>query len=218
MAQIGLGVQDQAQRPMAELRPFRPADIPEVVDLHLSTIGANSGRRFLERAIYPTMLHPTSTGFGFVGVRDGKVVGFVVGMLDTSAWRRTLVRTRAPECLLAAAQFCLRGWNVLIQTVNTGRYFSGKSSTKPEGHVFALAIDGAYQDGGLGVELVQAFLDYCRSHGMTRLWTKTPKANRAVQRICRYVGARVHGELNMSGETHVVYYLDFDKADGAEEE
>ena len=218
MAQIGLGVQDQAQRPMAELRPFRPADIPEVVDLHLSTIGANSGRRFLERAIYPTLLHPASTGFGFVGVHDGKVVGFIVGMLDTSAWRRTLVRTRATECLLTAAQLCLRGWSVLIQAVNTGRYFSANSSSKPEGHVFALAIDGAYQDGGLGVKLVQAFLDYSRSHGTTRLWTKTPKANRAVQRICRYVGARVHGELNMSGETHVVYVLDFDKAEEADKE
>ncbi len=75
----------QAHKPKAELRPIRPSDIPEVVDIHFRNLSPNTDRRFHERALYPTICHPASTGFGFVQVRDGKVVGFIVGMLDTSA-------------------------------------------------------------------------------------------------------------------------------------
>ncbi len=208
----------QAHKPKAELRPFRPADIPEVVNLHLSILPANTGRRFHERALYPTICHSASTGYGFVQVRDAKVVGYVVGVLDTSAWRWTLVRTRALECLLAATRLCLSKWGAFFRAVKRARYLMTNSSKKPVGHLFALAIDEAYQGRGLGVKLVQAFLDYCHLHGITRLRWKSPKANRAVRRIALHFGGRVEKELNVSGETHVVYCFDFDKAEETDKE
>ncbi len=209
-------MQDQDQRPRTELRPFHPEDIPEVVNLHLSILPANSGRRFHERALYPTMCHPASTGFGFVQVHDGKVVGFVVGIQDTSAWRWTLVRTRALECLLSAARLMLKEWGAFRKVVKRARRFMTNPSAKPEGHIFAMAIDKAYRSRGLGLQLFQASLDYCRSHGMARLWTYTPKANAAFLRLAMHWGFRHHGELSMGGETHVVLCLDFDKAGGSE--
>ena len=206
----------QAHKPKTELRPFRPADIPEVVDLHLSILPANSGRRFHERALYPTMCHPASTGFGFVQVHDGKVVGFIAGMLDTSAWRWTLVRTQALECLLSAARLMLKEWGAFRKAVKWARRFMTNLSAKPEGHIFAMAIDKAYRSRGLGLQLFQASLDYCRSHGMARLWTYTPKANAAFLRLAMHWGFRHHGELRMGGETHAVLCLDFDKTGGSE--
>ena len=108
-----------------DFRPFRATDIPQMVDIHLKTLEedfvARLGHRFLEQAIYPTMLHPDSTGFGFVQVRYGKVVGFIVGMLNPPAWHWTLVRTRGFECLLATARTCLSGWSNLLQIVRTVR-------------------------------------------------------------------------------------------------
>ena len=208
----------QAHKPEAELRPIRPSDIPEVVDIHFRNLSANTGRRFHERALYPTIYHSASTGFGFVQVRDGKVVGFIVGLLDTSAWRWTLVRTRALECLLAAARLCLSKWGAFFRAVKRARRFMTNPSAKTEGHIFAVAIDEAYQGRGLGVKLVQAFLDYCHLHWITRLRWKSPKANRAVRRIALHFGGRVEKELNVSGETHVVFCFDFDKAEEADEE
>ena len=209
-------MQDQDQRPRTELRPFRPADIPEVVDLHLSILPANSGRRFHERALYPTMCHPASTGFGFVQVHDGKVIGFIVGIQDTSAWRSTLVRTQGLECLLAAARSMLKEWGAFRKAVKSARRFMTNPSAKPEGHIFALAIDKAYRSRGLGLQLLQALVEYCRSHEMACLWTRTPKANAAFHRLAMHCGFRHHGELSIGGETHVVLCLDFDKSGGSE--
>jgi ribosomal protein S18 acetylase RimI-like enzyme len=189
-----------------------------VVDLHLRAFGANSGRRFLERGIYPTMLNPTSTGFGFVQVRNGKVVGFIAGMLDTSAWQRTLWRTRGFECLMAAAHMCLRGWGTVVEALQTLRYLSVDSNSAVPGHLFTLAVDEAYQGRGLAVKLIEAFLDHGRSHGMSRCWTRTSKANLAAHRLYMHVGFRTLPELTKHGKNRVVYRLDFETPDGAEEE
>ena len=105
------------------------------------------------------MCHLASTGFGFVQVRDGKVVGIIVGMLDTSTWRWTLARTRALECLLAAYRLGLSEWGTFLKAVERARRFMTNPSAKTEGHIFAVAIDEAYQGLGIGVKLVQAFLD-----------------------------------------------------------
>ena len=152
-------MQDQVQGSQTGLRPFHPADIPEVVNLHLGILSANSGRGFHKRALYPTMCHLASTGFGFVQVRDGKVLGIIVGMLDTSTWRWTLARTRALECLLAAYRLGLSEWGTFLKAVERARRFMTNPSAKTEGHIFAVAIDEAYQGLGIGVKLVQAFLD-----------------------------------------------------------
>jgi ribosomal protein S18 acetylase RimI-like enzyme len=190
------------------------------VDIHLDTLEedfvAILGRRFLERALYLTMCHPASTGFGFVKVRDGKVVGFIVGMLNTSAFYRTLLRTRWHECLLAIAGKCLRGWDDFLQVIRRVRHLFSGSPTETGGKVFTTAIDKAYHGRGLGVELVQAFVDYFRSHGMAYCWARMTKANLAAIRIVTYVGFRFHGELSIGGEPYVVYCLDFDKSGGSE--
>ncbi len=209
-------MQDQDQRPRTELRPFRPADIPEVVDLHLSIDPVNSGRRFHERALYPTICHPASTGFGFVQVHDGKVVGFIMGIQDTSAWRWTLVRKQSLECLLAAARLMLKEWGACRKAVETARYFMTNPSAKPEAYIFAIAIDKAYRSRGLGLQLLQALVEYCRSNEMTCLWGRTPKVNAATRRLLTNCGFRHHGELSIGGESYVVYCLDFDKSGGSE--
>lgn len=208
----------QAHKPKAELRPIRPSDIPEVVDIHFRNLSPNTDRRFHERALYPTICHPASTGFGFVQIRDAKVVGYVVGMLDTSAWRWTLVRTRALECLLAATRLCLSKWGAFFRAVKRARYLMTNSSKKPVGHLFALAIDEAYHGLGFGVKLVQAFLDYCHLHGIIRLRWMSPKANRAVRMIALHFGGHIEKELIVSRETHVVYCFDFDKAEETDKE
>jgi ribosomal protein S18 acetylase RimI-like enzyme len=198
------------------IRPFHPADIPEVVNLHLGILPANSGRRFHERALYPTICHPASTGYGFVQVHDGKVVGFIVGIQDTSAWRWTLVRTQGLECLLAATRTMLKERGAFLKAVKRARRFMTNPSAKPEGHIFAVAIDKAYRNRGLGLQLLKALVEYCRSHEMACLWTRTLKANVAYRRLVTNCGFRFHEELSIGGESYVVYCLDFDKSGGSE--
>lgn len=210
-------MQDQVQGSQTGLRPFHPADIPQVVDLHLGTLQetfiSSLGRRFLERALYPTMLHSASTGFGYVQVRNGKVVGFIVGMLDASAWFRTLVRTHWRECLLATARKCIQGWSDLLHLVRTVCHLLAGPFTEAGGKLYFLAIDESYQGRGLAVKLIQAFLDYCRSRGVSRCSVNASKANMAARRLYTHAGFRLEREFTVHKETAVAYSLDFETPD-----
>ena len=210
-------MKDQVQGSQTGLRPFHPADIPQVVDLHLGTLQetfiSSLGRRFLERALYPTMLHSASTGYGYVQVRNGKVVGFIVGMLDASAWFRTLVRTLWPECLLATARKCIQGWSDLLHLVRTVCHLLAGPFTEAGGKLFFLAIDESYQGRGLAVKLIQAFLDYCRSRGVSRCSVNASKANMAAHRLYTHAGFRLEREFTVHKETAVAYSLDFETPD-----
>ena len=205
-----------------KIRPFRDADIPQVADIHLIALGedlvATLGRRFLERALYPTMLHPASTGFGFVQAQNGMVVGFIVGMLDASAFHRTLVRTQWHECLLATARKCLKGGKDLLQVIRRVRHLSSGSASETGGKLFTIAIDEAYQGRGMAVKLTQAFLDHCRSHGMSHCHVSTSRDNRAACRLYEHLGFREEREFTLDDRTVVAYNLGFGTPDGAEEE
>ena len=201
----------------AKIRPFCSADILQVVDLHLGTFQetfiSSLGRRFLERAIYPTMLHPASTGFGYVQVRNGKVVGFIVGMLDISAWYRTLVRTHWRECLLATARKCFQGWSDLLHLVRTVWHLLAGPFTEAGGKLYFLAIDESYKGRGLAVKLIQAFLDYCRSRGVSRCSVNTSKANMAAHRLYTHAGFQVEREFTVHKGTAVAYSIEFETPD-----
>ena len=202
------------------IRPFQAPDIPQVADIHLKTLEedlvATLGRRFLERALYPTMLHPASTGFGFVQVRNGKVVGFIVGMHNPAAFHRTLVLKRWHECLLATARKCLRGGKDLLQVIRRVRHLSSGSARETGGKLFTIAIDEAYQGRGLAVKLTQAFLDHCRSHGMSHCHVSTSRDNRAARRLYEHLGSREERAFTLDEWPTVAYRLDFRTTDGRE--
>jgi ribosomal protein S18 acetylase RimI-like enzyme len=204
------------------MHPFQVADIPQVADIHIKTLEedlvANLGRRFLERALYPTMLHPASTGFGFVQVRNGNVAGFVVGMLNPAAFYRTLVLTRWHECLLATVRKCLQGWEDFLQVTRRVRHLLSGRSRGTGGELFTLAIDSAYQGRGMGVRLTQAFLDHCSSHGMSRCWVSTKSDNLPARRICEHLGFREERAFTLDEGPAVAYRLDLGTLDGAEQE
>jgi len=187
------------------IRPLRAEDIPQVVDIHLRLVGPNSGRRFLECTLYPTMLNPASTGFGYVQVSDGKMVGFIVGTLNTLVWRRTLLRTSGLECIRAGLHMCLRGRKGIQQVVQTINYLFVRSIVGVEGHLFTLAIDENYQGRGLAIKLIGAFLDHCCSHEMSRCWVRTSKTNLAAYRIYKHMGFQVLPKLSRHDKVHMVY-------------
>jgi RimJ/RimL family protein N-acetyltransferase len=199
----------------SQVRPFRSSDIGEVVDIHLRTLETDFitslGRRFLEKALYPTILHPASTGFGFVQVREGRVVGFIVGMLDISTWYRTLIRTQTLECVRAGIRRALSGWKGFRDSVQTIHYLLAGPSVGRWGKLFYLAIDGPYQGHGLSLKLVRSFLNYCREHGVSQCRTRASAENLAAHKLYTYVGFKEQRRLKMHGRIHIVYSMDLDE-------
>lgn len=193
------------------IRPLNIVDIPTVVDIHLKVLEADFitslGRRFLERALYPTILHPSSTGFGFVQTREGKVVGFIVGLLNESRLYRTLIYRHGFICIIATVRKCLRGRKGFRQVVQTINHLLFKPMEKTGGWLYYLGIDEKYQGRGLAVRLIKHFLNHYRSLDVSHCWTKTDGSNSAAHRLYVHAGFCVQDEINMYGKPYRFYRL-----------
>jgi len=193
-----------------ELRPIAASDIPRLSALHDRLFGADSGRRFLEKAYYPTMLHPASTGIGYLLAREGKIAGSITGARSASAWHRTLARAHAAECFRAAARMIVRvrGRGPAAGLLRGLRFLSSGPSYESGGLIFFLGIDDALQGRGLARRLVEAFLERCRSLGLRRCFTRARLANVRAQEFYLRLGFRVDPEMTRLEKNRVVFRLD----------
>lgn len=192
------------------IRPLLATDIPDVVALHIRTFDATSGRRFLERAFYPMMLYPASTGFSFVQVSGGKVVGFIVGARNISIWHRTLLRKYGFECIWAAFRVCTGGSGGINQVARPIRFLSSNPQYGSGALIFHLAVNEAYRGFGLASELTKTVLDHCRSQGLHRCWTRALKTNMAAHRLYKRLDFQLHKELSDYEKIRFVYFYDFE--------
>lgn len=193
---------------MLELRPIVAPDVPELSALHYRIFGADSGRRFLEKAFYPTMLRPDSTGFGYVLAEGGKIAGFIAGARSASTWHRTLARRHGIECLRSAARTVFSGHGWAGRLLRGLRFLSSKFSYESGGFIFFLGIDNAFQGRGLAPRLIGAFLDRCRSLGLACCWTRAQKANVPAQRLYVRSGFLVHPETTKLEKNRIVFRFD----------
>lgn len=191
------------------LRPLTEEDIPDVIDIHIKAFGARSGRRFLEKAYYPMILDVKSSGFGFVQTCKGKVLGFIVGALDSSSWHKTLARKRRLECMIAGIRLCFAGWAALRETIRPMRYLYASSMNKPGGWIFFEAVDEAYRGQGMARNLLKVSLNHCRSKGLSRCWIRTLKTNKPMNRFLTQFGFRIHRKLSEFEKSRCVYFYDF---------
>jgi ribosomal protein S18 acetylase RimI-like enzyme len=192
------------------IRPLLATDIPDVVALHIRTFDSTSGRRFLERAFYPTMLHPASTGFSFVQVSGAKVVGFIVGARSISIWHRSLLRKYGWECIWAAFRVCASGWGGINQVASPIRFLSSNPQYGSGALIFHLAVNEAYRGYGLASELTKTVLDFCRSQGLHRCWTRALKTNVAAHRLYKRLDFQLHKKLSNYEKIRFVYFYDFE--------
>lgn len=189
-------------------RPLKAGDAPEIIELHWRFFPAASGRRFLERAYYPTLLDTGSTGFGFVEVRSGKVVGFLAGALDSRALHKALVRRNFADCLVAVARVTFAGWSDSARALRTLRYFLSGSASREGAWIFFVAVDESCRNQGTAERLIAASVNYCRSQGLARCWIRTPKTNVAMQRVLKKTGFQVYADRCGIAENRFIYFLD----------
>jgi ribosomal protein S18 acetylase RimI-like enzyme len=194
--------------PRLELRPINASDIPAVSSVHDRIFGSDSGRRFLEKAFYPTMLHPDSTGFGYLISQDAKTAGFISGARSASAWHRTLVRRHGADCLWPAARMAVSGRGPAAGLLRGLRFLALGPSYESGGLIFFLGIDDAFRGRGLAPRLVEAFLEHCRSLGLSCCWTRARQANVQAQKLYLRLGFRVHPEMTKLEKNRAVFRFD----------
>lgn len=194
--------------------PLIEAHIPRVVEIHLQNLRddlfATLGRKFLEGAVYPALLHPASGGFGYVQVREERVVGFIAGTLSTPSWHRALIGRRPLECSAAAVRGLFMGWEHASRMARRLFWPEAGPSARGGGEILFLAVEGPYQGRGLAFKLIGSFLGHCRSHGLRFCSVSTSEANTASRRLYERFGFRALREVEISGRRRLLYRLDLD--------
>lgn len=201
------------------LRPLRPGDVERVVDIHLGALKeglvASLGRPFLERALYPALLSPGSSGVGFVQVRQGRVVGFAAGLTDASALPGALLRNRPLLSLAAPARKCLDGPGALQEILEAAGRLLYLPSRRPPARLLFLAVEEDYQGRGLALKLLEAFLERCRRAGAPFCEVGTPAGNLPARRLYEHVGFSLERERRGRDRVTAFYRIDLEGAQDA---
>lgn len=190
------------------MRPMTEGAVPEVIEIHRQLFRSASGRRFLEKSYYPAILDPRSTGFCFVEVRSGRVIGFLAGALDSRAWHRVLVRKNIAGSLGAAVRVVFSGWSDLTRVLRPLRFLLSGSESLEGGWIFFVGVDEGQRNRGVAERLVAASVAHCRSRGLARCRVRTLKTNDPMKRVLEKSGFRIDPVTSERDDHRFVYFLD----------
>ncbi len=184
------------------IRLFRSADRTTVRRLALET--ADRGRpapsAFWDRKLladlltrYYTDVEPESL---WVAERDGAVVGYLTGCLDSrrrQRWmRRWIVPCAVAKAVLRGAPLCPEAWRLLRAGWRTARLReTGRAVplARYPAHLH-LNLSSDHRRGGLGRDLIAHFLDEARAAGVPGVHLRARADNVPAQRFFRMLGFR----------------------------
>jgi len=189
-------------------RPMTAGDMPGVIEIHRTLFPTASGRRFLEKSYYPAILDQQSTGFCFVEVRSGRVIGFLAGALDSRAWHRVLVRKNIAGSLDAAVRVVFSGWSDLTRVLRPLRFLLSGSESLEGGWIYFVGVDEGQRNRGVAERLVAASVAHCRSRGLARCRVRTLKTNDPMKRVLEKSGFRIDPVTSERDDHRFVYLLD----------
>jgi ribosomal protein S18 acetylase RimI-like enzyme len=180
---------------MIEVRPMTQRDLPEVVAIHRAAFPnfflSFLGPRFL-RVFYGFIARE---GIAIVALADGKLAGFVAGVLEPRRFYRRLMTRRFAQLALAITPVVLRHPSTLARVVRRARQRTsaalgdrrpGTDDRRPdpiENHepigaeLMSLAVDPGHEHRGIGRALVAAFAERVAAAGERRLWLTTDAAD-----------------------------------------
>jgi ribosomal protein S18 acetylase RimI-like enzyme len=149
------------------LRPGTDADAEAAAALHVTGIDegflARLGPVFLGRLYRRVARSPDS--FLLVAEADGHVVGFLAGSLDVSALYRRFLRRDGLAAATGSIGPLLRAWPSALETLRHGRRDRSEPGVdahavadRGDAELLAMAVDRAWQGGGVGRRLVEGFL------------------------------------------------------------
>lgn len=183
------------------VRPMRRDDLESVVAIHLAAFPnfflTFLGPRFL-RVFYGAVM---SDGIAFVATVNDRVAGFVVGMLDSRTFYRSLWRKRFFHVAIAITPVVLRHPSTLKRVARRG--VARAFQPAPGAELMSLAVHPREQHHGVGRALVQAFI----ASASEPLWLITDAAdNDAVKRFYERLGFTARREFtNAEGRALVEY-------------
>lgn len=196
-ASVGSGSARPPGRARAGLRAGAVRDAPEVARLHARHIPtgflAVLGPRLLTR-LYRRVAR-TDDCFLLVAERDGTIVGFLAGSLDTRRLMRRFVLLDGPAVIVSTGWEVLRHWRRVLETlghgarrIQTDETGVEEPASQPEAELLAVAVDDGFRGSGLGSTLTRAFLDEATHRGAGSARVVVGVANRQAIGMYRRCG------------------------------
>jgi ribosomal protein S18 acetylase RimI-like enzyme len=176
------------QAPPVVVRPATDADAPAAAALHAGQIAQGFlsvlGPGFLRRLYRRIGRSPES--FLLVAAHDGTTVGFVAGSTDVARlYRSFLWRDGIPAGIRAAGSL-LSGWRRVLDTLGHASAGGPGAGRGPE--LLAIAVDPAWQGGGVGRLLVGSFLDEVGARGADAAHVVVGADNRSAVSLYQQAG------------------------------
>jgi ribosomal protein S18 acetylase RimI-like enzyme len=200
------------------IEPISKERMPEVIDVHMRAFPGFFltflGCGFLKE--FYSSFCGSNEGIGFVAIdpETGRVAGVVVGPVQPAGYFKRLLKRRWwAFCLHSTKAVCRRP--TIIPRMMRAFLYRGDA---PEGSARALlssiAVDPEIQRGGVGRQLVQAYLDEARRRGVPGVFLTTDRdGNEAVNGFYQKLGWRIDSTFTTpQGRRMNRYVWDFDEA------
>jgi ribosomal protein S18 acetylase RimI-like enzyme len=197
------------------VRLARVEDTAAIAALHQS--GITSG--FLSRRashlledIYRAMTR-SDNGFAYVAVRrDGRVVGFISGCLNTPKFYKTFLRSQGARMVFKCLPMIFN-WETVKRLGETALYpFRRRpfDSTLPQAELLSMAVDGAHQGRGVGAELFQGLVAEFRKRNCRAFRVIVGAQMEQAKRFYQKMGCRLVREVEIHGRdvSHLLVYED----------
>ncbi len=216
------------------IRPAQPADLPSIVETHATAFplffSTQLGEGFLH-AYYARILH-YDHGVLLLAEEAGRLVGFVAGFLDPSAFYRALYAQKWSLARLLIGRTLRQPWlagrvlagGLRVHALQGGLAFGARllrralriqslqvEYARTDGwpcELSSVAVAFAQRSQGWGQRLVQAFLATVRQRGATEVYLTTDaKDNDQVHRFYQRLGFQRVRDLRSSAGREMSVYV-----------
>ena len=145
---------------------------------------------------------------GFVALEQEKVVGFIVGTLDTKAIFKEIIIKRPFRLTWLVFKRALGKPIILWQAVQTLAYpAQNESGAAPQTELLALAVAPAWRNQGLGTQLIEHLLAEIRQREIAHMLVTVDGRNKGAQRFYARHGFTFDHQADMYGRPMVTMIL-----------
>ncbi len=190
---------------------MKSGHLSEVAQLHIEGIKEgfmhSLGRKFV-RLLYQAVIE-SDKAFGFVAVRDGKVLGFISCAENTGAVSKVVLRRNLFKLLWAYLPKMLRLKNIK-NSIETLLYSVRRGNDLPSAELLAIVVAQEARGLGLGKKLVETSCNEFRRRGIGVFKTMVDELFLSND-FYKHIGFKPVGKYCHHGDMHNTYVLEIEK-------
>lgn len=170
--------------------PIKKEHLQPISEIHAEALSGDFlpslGKGFL-RTLYKGIIE-LGVGFGYVYEREGYVIGFAVGVVDSGTMFKKVLRHRGLRLGVQALWRAWRNLTLVKNTFDTFRYPNKEGMVLQRAELLVIAVRENFRGQGIGKALVNALNEeFCR-RGILSYKVTVHKENEGANNFYRRLG------------------------------